>query len=631
MVEAKQSYSIITVGSKERSLTRFLGAVAEELEQKTKKLLFVSLVEIENRWNPAIELGNGINQTFVRAFNRSLNKSVQTKFEEALKNVNQFLDLNEEKVSEPINCVLAILDGAELYFSTVNRTHLYLWHAGKFNQITEPKTKSKRFATVTSGMIDHGDWLVGASSQLEAVVIEIEKAEVKIGPKVALLKRAVELVEPAERPNLAGVFLELSEKPEKQKIEVSELETRLPLKLPRISFNFAVVIGFARRVSQSIANQFKKIGARKSEPSIAIFENTDAEFDEPVLTEAAINQPAVTQLRRLPYRFIIAGGVFVILLVVGVVIIRNEFKTTGKPAKVSVSTIAELVSKIPTAQLFPFIEQNLTIDNYQNLTQKQRDSFNQTLSTNQLQIVTQAAKIIDVTSPIVAEDNNASALYLIDQTGQLWSYKTALTKVTQQTLIQNPVSVTALSGGKILVGDQAGGIWLFDGSVAQPTAMTLPPSLAQGAKLLDKFGSNVYLYQSSASAVYKVGGFISDIGTPDVFIPSTILNFGNLVDWTVPGEFIGATDDGTIKEFNKSKLDALSLKYYQDSNPIKICLTADGNSLVVARGKFVTTYSLPAGTKTSEKVLVTTDPINDIAVGPDKNIWVSAGKALYRF
>src|SRR5437016_3594366 len=109
MVEATQPYSIIKVTSSERSLERFIQAIAEPVELGEIKLLFTSLVEIENRWNPAIELAAGINQTFVRAFKASHNKSVLTKFEDALKSVNSFLELNQEKVAEPVHAALLLL------------------------------------------------------------------------------------------------------------------------------------------------------------------------------------------------------------------------------------------------------------------------------------------------------------------------------------------------------------------------------------------------------------------------------------------------------------------------------------------------------------------------------------------
>lgn len=648
MTQNENSFSVIKLGCLERPTDRFLGAEVEQLVNKGQEVVLVSAVEIANRWQTAIDLGNAIRATFVSAYRDSPQRSVLTKFESALKAVNQLLDETTAKVPEPVHCALGVFSAGQLYFSTINNGHLLLYRRQKLTQITGAHLAGERFASVTSGELKKGDWLIAGSGQLRDALKNSQPDGWTEASKADLLRRLTSETGETGYAKLAGVAIEPASEYHLETIKLSGLKSaagRWPA-LPATGFNLSVVSLKLGEIIGKIGLRLKAtagwLGGKLRRPKAPAVVASEIDYDDEV--EALIPPPP--RKKRFPVVTAVIAVVVLALLVAGVVIIRGEFRRVSQKPTVATSTIAELITKTAPSDLFAFIEQNLTVDNYQNLTDKQRLTFNNALAAAKISLVNSTAKAADLTNPVAAMDNVGNNLYLIDSTGQLWKFTDKLAKVTQASLTTNPVGLAALADNKIVVADQAGQLWLYDGSADQPHALPLPAALTQGPKLVQKFGSsNLYLYQTTTNAAYKVAGFIHDIfpasqvppaadGTPPPAptptITSAVLNFGTLADWAVPGDFIGVTAAGVVKNFTKSKLESLNIQYYQDNAPIHLSLTGKDNEVAVARGKFVTVYSTQDGHKISEHAIVTDQMITDLSPGPGGSLFVTAGKTLYK-
>ncbi|HSX42162.1 MAG TPA: hypothetical protein VLE93_02330 [Candidatus Saccharimonadales bacterium] len=642
MTQTENTFSVVKLHSTERPADRFIGAETEQLIASGQEVLLVSLVEINNRWQTAIDLGKTIHSAFVKSYKESTQRSLLTKFESALKTLNQLLDDAEAKATEPVHCALGVFSGGQLYFSTINYGHILLWRRQKLSQISGAHLAGERFASVTSGDIKKDDWLIFGSQTLRELVKKNDGEGWETGDKKTLLKDIAESAEATDYPLLAAIAVAPS--------QLSQFETiKLDVSGAKPIVTISGILASLATAGQAIKTIFSRsVTAAKTrkKPAKPAEVKGSEPTDEGDQLQGELAAPTPKR-RRFPVIPVLAGVVVLALLIAGGIIIRNEFRRVGKVPTVAASNISDLAAKTATKDMFAFIEQNLTVDNYKNLTAKQRAAFGQTLAAQNIGIVDQTAKAATLDNPIVAMDNTAGSLYLIDNTGQLWRQQTSTpTKVTQASLIANPVSLAALADNKILVADQAGAIWLFDGSASQPVNLTLPTTLTQGPKLLQKFGSsNLYIYQTSTGAIYKVGGFVHDIvptgstttpgpdGTtppPPPWVASSVLNFGTFDDWAVPGDFIGGVDSGVIKNFTKNKLENLSVQYYTDNTPLRLSLTATANQLAVARGKFVTIYSTTDGGKQSEKALVSDATITDLSPGPGGSLFVAAGKTLFK-
>ncbi len=608
MARESKPLSIIQLTPDDAHSARTLSAKCQSIHRSNEKL--VSLIELDSEPIAQSLSVSDLWERLLVFYQKSRNRSAVTRFEDTLRSINQLLPRFEPDVLDQLNWTIALIDNGELYFSTLNKGHLLLLRQKKLTRIARRHNQlTNRFQTLTSGELRPSDWLIVGSDAFQKLIESADLLSNEGDSKEDWLRDQIEKLPLEERGGLAGLCFELSTEKALVTIKIPS-----PLATDRPKFSFRLPKLFARRPKQ---------------PKVIEPETPASEPESPpeLGDEGSAAQP---RRRRFPYLLVVGIIIFLGLLTAGIWTIRNEFKKVGQLPEVKTPTIADLIAKTPTEQLFPFLEQNLTLDNYQALSAAQKTTFGQKLVSNSLQLIDAPSKVAELPNPGAVMTPVANSLFIIDSTGQLWQYQTNLIKVAQASLITNPVSLVALTEKKLLVSDQAGAVWLVDGSPAAPINLVLPPELSQGQKLLQKSGSTVYLYANFNQTIYKIGGFISDIGTPTAYVNPDVLNFGKFVDWTLATNFIGLTDNGVLKDFSKAKLGGLSLNYYQDGNPIRLALAPGGDRLVVARGKFVTTYAYPGGGKQTEKVLLAADPITDVTFGSDGTLFVLAGKNLYK-
>ncbi len=630
MAGEKNTFSIVKLNCTDRPIDRYISVEAEQLITNGQDVILVSAVEIANRWQTAIDLGNEIRQTFVKQYRTSPQRSVLTKFESALKTINRLLDDHGSKIAEPIHCALAIFSTNQLYFATINNGHILLCRKQKISQISGPHLAGERFASVTSGDLKKGDWVVIGSLELRNLLKNSDPNTWDTANKSQTIKELVEGINPEGYDQLAGITVEPSSQSHVETVKLSKPFAAAPKLVP----NPDILIGKVR-------HRFKLIVAALG----ALFARRRRVMPEEPAEKNETATPPIAP-KRFPYRGVIAGVVVLALILTGVGIIRGEFRKVSKKPVVTTPTIASLLTTTPPGELFSFIEQNLTVDNFQGLSEQERTAFTQTLQTAGIGLITATNKVATFDSTVTALDTTAKYLYAIDGAGALWRYDSTPTKVASQSVVANPISLVALADNKIVASDQAGQLWLFDGSADQPHGLLLPAVLTQGPKLLQKFGSsNLYLYPTASNAVYKVGGFIRDIfpesqvvpapdaeppAPPTPTITSSVLNFGTLADWAVPSDFIGVTEEGVIKNFTKNKLENLNIQYYKDNATIHLSLTSKDGEIAVARGKLVSIFSTADGHKTAEYALVTDQMVTDISPGPGGILYAAAGKNLFK-
>lgn len=620
MTQPGSAFAIIKLSFPERPTDRYLSAPCERLIVLGDYVVLAGVIEIPNRWQIAITAGNSLWQTFVKSYKESKSRSLLIRFEQALKELNHLLDEYGANIAEPISIALAVFTKDQIYFSSVSNGHLLLWRRGKIAQITGPHLAADRFGSVTTGNLKTNDWVIVGSNELREL---LKLGEVTIIENDDNHRQALEALladyDPSGYNLLAGVMVEPSLLESYDEITLSRPGKPTVIKaLPSPAILFSKLGYRLKKVAQLF---------RRESASVIPTPSNKPSVEQP---ETATNaQTTPPRRRRFPSVSLIAGIIVAGLILGGILLIRYEFKRVGQAPKVVTPTIAALIKTTPADQMFAFVEQNLTVDNYRSLSKNDQQIFSQALQAQGITLLGEEAKVGSATAPLIAMDSSKTKLYALDQTGNLWQYKDALTPLTHQANVAGPVDLAVSSDNRLLVSDQAGELWFYAGNDAAPELLTMPPEISQGAKLVASYGSNIYLYQTTTNTIYKVPGFIHDVGNPTALVTSDQLNFGPLADFVIPGDFLGVTQSGVVKSFSKNKAGNINLQYYQDNSAIKLA-NIDNSQIVVSRGKFVSIYRSSDGQKTNEFALLSDESISAVAVTSDHAVYVAAGKVLYK-
>jgi hypothetical protein len=143
-------------------------------EEEHGTLLF--LVEILSPWFPSTEIGNTIiNTTIAEYYKGSKYADTLTRFEEALKKVNEKLaDMAAKGVNEwigNINCTIIALKRNTIYVSHSGNTQVYLFRDKNLSEVTEDISDKNTspistFITITNGSLAKGDRILITNQQL---------------------------------------------------------------------------------------------------------------------------------------------------------------------------------------------------------------------------------------------------------------------------------------------------------------------------------------------------------------------------------------------------------------------------------------------------------------------------------
>lgn len=617
MSDENSNLTLLRLTQKERPFDRFLASQSHQVEHNHQVLTLLSVTEIASRWHPAREIGASLPQIFIRSFNRSQHHSILTKFEDALKAVNANLSSEAAKVQTPINSVLALFADNEVYFSTIGNAKVLLLRDGKLSTVEtnkEPTIEDETFVTVTSGELMGGDWFFAANNGL-AAVLHRQAGESLDQPPAGLEDKIREIVELEDPSALVGMVARYTpEAGEERIIYLDEVESRMPLNLPsfkapRLSAdgftsNWRKITEIVRSVSSALWSSLRRVPWRLSYQRIERFIPT-------------------WRFRKL----IIPIGLIVILIIFGLAI-RTKFTTAGSNQTPDRIDLVEQAAALSPIELRQFLNGGFSQADFDTLSAEEQSQLIGIANQNSIELTTSLDVSNELPATLVAIDNlpGQADLYLLDETGQLWRRQSGtIVKIEQKSLIGSPVGLTVFAENKIVVSDNVGNIWFFDGSVDQPIALTLPTKLAIGVKLIQKFESNLYLYSLADKSVYRVANYAKELTDATLYTQPTTLTLGTVSDWIITGDIIAVGETGTLQSFRRNVAGKINLPSADTGTTFRLSALPEGFVTINNR---LFSYRDPTGAITRERIYVGNEKISD-AVLADNLLWFVAGNKLY--
>jgi hypothetical protein len=178
--------------------------------------------------------------------------------------------------------------------------------------------------------------------------------------------------------------------------------------------------------------------------------------------------------------------------------------------------------------------------------------------------------------------------------------------------------MVVFSDQKIVVSDNSGNVWLYDGTPEQPKSIALPSKLASGKKLLQKYQNNLYLLLADGT-IFRVSNFDSTLDSATTLTKAGTIPFANIADWQIGGTSYALSADGKLIDFTKSKLGTVSVL----SAPATAIyhLTGNDQEVDVTNGSLIWRYS-PTGVQTNLFYLGSEKPIADLRL-------VAAGQYVF--
>ncbi len=598
MTEELTDVSILQLTQKERPADRFLASNVHQLSHGRRSITFISVVEILDAWNPARELGISIPQTFIRLFTTSEHQSILTKFEDALKGINKLLADARIKSTSPVNCALTLVADDEVYLASVGQVGLLLLRNGRVSHLSADaagSTSSNEFTTVTSGELTSDDWLFVANMNLGHLIEDLPVGELSMAATtIRELERYLEQQMSLEdRRTLAGCVIRYS--PEQSILStlyLDEVESRTPINLPKFTTPRVKLPSFSFQLAIQLFDRLK-----------------------PLIRRLSARQWALAGI----------GLVVIVALIIGITRVTGNEDEANAPTQTLVSQMAGLSA----AEIRSFIDAEVSADAFSNLSSADQSLLRNMITAAGITLTALPKEVSTLPNPIVAIDNVAASpteVYAIDSTGQLWRWQNQqLVKIEQKQLISQPTSLAVLSTSRVVVSDAVGNIWLFDGSTNQPQSLTLPTTLATGKKIVQKFGRNLYLFNSADNQVYRVTNFDKDLNSASVLVRSSVLSNAPITELAINGDIWSINAAGSILGLRRnSVLPAPNLAATSSTYQ----LAATETELVVATNRLLTNFDIATST-TTEAAVLTNDPVTDIAPNATEGWWLAIDSKLY--
>jgi hypothetical protein len=586
----------------------------------SKNVGLIAVIEIEERWHYSRETSTNIWQNFIREYNRSPGQSTLTKFEEALRHLNQFIPEASQKLQHPINCCLVTVENNEIHFSTLGSIKVLLVRDHKMNDVSNAAKNAsvQQFSSVTSGDLDEDDFLFCTNSALAKTIKGLPESTWQT-------KSLVDVIAAFSRNKnnfdtsraLIGTAIQYSSSDPFQQIYYWEkTEQRLPVRLPEIhapKLDLKAAVQPLLGSIQNIISNLRKNKTKRDHPK-------KDSFQKQLL-------PYKAMLQNIPWRMV--GGVVVLLMVIGGLFFRDQiFSTNSQVSSPTVTLLDELKNTSPELFLTT-LSDKFTIEKYNALTNEEKSSLSDVASTHSVTIVSNPETASTLPSNILSIDATENRLALLDATGQIWNYQNdTLIKLDQTQLIQQPLEILAYNDSTTLITDKVGNIWFLGGdSPNQPKSLSLPTQLASNPKTLQKFGNNLYIHDTVSGKSYRVTNYQENIvAAPEYKLGQEA---HSLNDWAINGEIITITN-GAIQSYSRNTASDISASFNQISNSIPRITALEGSQFFyVANGKYVLQYST-TGQLNSTRFFANQGNFSDIALQNGQTMWLASEKNLYK-
>lgn len=589
------SYIQLTHG--QRPTDRYLVNQINTVERGAQPIQLVCLVEIVSAWHHAREVGNSIAQTFVRQFSQSRHQSTLTKLEDALKQLNTTLEHQLDRFDVSPSCVLLVAVNHEVYFSTLGGGTVALLRKGRLSSIGgESKDGNRSFTTVTSGELDQDDWLFCANDSFSELIHHLEPETLGQAAPSQLRKLIAEQAELTEhREHLNGLALRLTPgNAQTLTLGVSELESRTPIKLPSLAI--------------------PKIGRPKL-PRVNF---------QPLL---AAGQSVWGKLQAWSLRQRLTAGLAVVIAVAIIFGVTKSLGRTDDPTAKEPTLLSQLAGA--DVNLRQLIADKLDPETFHSLSAEDQTGLQNLLAANAITLLPLSSETHQLPEQIIDLDtlpDNPDELFVLDSTGQLWQRRSgAMVKLEQKQLVATPISLAVLAANKIVITDEPGNVWLYDGTNSGPVAMTLPTSLPAGKKLVEKYAGNLYILADQGNQIFRVVNFSNSLGSAASYTRSGIITNVPIDDWAINGsvQLLGAA--GRLISLQRNSVEPLNINFPVSATKVD----SDTSRIVATGGKFTFGYD-SSGTKTHEQFVLSRAPISAMTLGSDKHFWLAIDAKIYR-
>jgi len=207
-----QAKFVIIGKEKDSFIESYIGEeVIIELDGEEKNLgeFFLS-VEVLNRYDDGEDIGEVITETFRKAFYKEIELDDYTRFEEALKSVNEVIRELEEKegvILAHLNMAIGVVIGSTLLLSQANDAEVYLVRNGLVNNISDGLSKGRRksgddvFENIASGNLQFGDLVLFSSARVIRYISQTELGKFLYGKS---LEESLEIIEDGLRTEILG-------------------------------------------------------------------------------------------------------------------------------------------------------------------------------------------------------------------------------------------------------------------------------------------------------------------------------------------------------------------------------------------------------------------------------------------
>jgi hypothetical protein len=509
--------------------------------------------------------------------------------EELIEKILTAINATIKESSISLQGAVLVTEELKVHFSTVGESEVIL-SDGNSTSCVSAIQRGQEFTAVTSGEVEPGDLLILSPSFLAPELRKRTRLTPEIFEELCLNEKTLVLTASSTEPQTPNEF--------------DESEDR-----------------HATRTQQAIAERAAKITSKISSALKSV--------RLPKLPKLRLKLP-----KKLPkFKFRISSlsrpvTIIAVLIFVGGIyfagtVLSERFKI-ARQAEQPPKTLLTLLQQTATADTIAFLTTEFEFSKYQSLTESEKSTFHETLKQRSIEPLTATVqqalpeKILDVSSL-------GSNLYILDASGQLWRYDTTLRKVEQSGLIVEPQRVLALKEDRILVTDKAGNIWLYDGAATQPISLPLPQSLSSGTKLVAKYNSNIYIYNSQTKVISRISGFDRDIINPSTYANTETLGFGLLRDLWIIGDAVALDTSGKIKIFSRN----VTSKEVTAAASETARIISSTTGSIHLNGRFMTTYS-PELTVTKTSFLLTPETPEVPVLQSDTVTVVGAGNTLYR-
>lgn len=503
--------------------------------------------------------------------------------EQILKAINETL----EQSSGITGGGLLLLSGETIHFSTAGEIGVFLTSDGETSKVSGDETSPSRFTAVTSGPLNESDTVVVAP-------LFMQKFSQGVQTPAELLHQ---LEDHQARALWVGWQNELA-------------NSRTTAQAAKLQTSVTAILTSLQQTAMKLGQATKKL-------------------PKPALPKISLRE---LSWRRPSFRLGSIISLLVLLALLGGIgygawQIKDRIQTAKTPAAPPTTLLSRL-QETPASELTTFLTTNFSFEQYQALSQADRDSFAQLLTQNTISLITPEV-VQEFPEKIVSTGLAGTTFFFIDSTGQLWKYENAvLTKIQQNGLIINPTQLLAISKERVLVTDETGNIWIFDATETQPVSLPLPKELATGKKRLASYLKNLYIYAETGRTIYRVGGYDRDIINLSSYAKLDSLAIADLTDFKIFGDAVSVSSAGSVQFFRRNQ--PLGAAIVSSLNPVtSLAVNEAGTEITLSANRFVTSYK-STGELVTQRFLTVEEPITQVLLENNLPKYLLTSKKLYK-